>query len=179
MNIVVIVGSLRKGSYNKKIAELMVDRYDNTSLEILSIDLPLFNEDIENEPPDSVVKFKEKIKKSDGIIFITPEYNHSIPGGLKNALDWCSRADRVLVRKPTFIIGASMGNVGTARCQSHLVQVLNSPGIMALNMPSTHILIPNVQDDFDDEGNFTNKRTIDYLDKVMNKFVDWIEQNHD
>ena len=179
MNIVVIVGSLRKGSYNKKIAELMVDRYDNTSLEILSIDLPLFNEDIENEPPDSVVKFKEKIKKSDGVIFITPEYNHSIPGGLKNALDWCSRADRVLVRKPTFIIGASMGNVGTARCQSHLVQVLNSPGIMALNMPSTHILIPNVQDDFDDEGNFTNKRTIDYLDKVMNKFVDWIEQNHD
>ena len=179
MNIAIIVGSLRKESYNRKIAEFMVDRYGDMSLEILSIELPLFNEDIENDPPDSVVRFKEKIKKSDGVIFITPEYNHSIPGGLKNVLDWCSRADRVLVRKPTFIIGASSGNVGTARGQSHLVQILNSPGIMALNMPSTHVLIPNVQDDFDDEGNFTNKRTINYLDKVMNKFVNWIEQNRD
>lgn len=179
MNIAIIVGSLRKESYNRKIAEYMVDRYDDMNMEILSIDLPLFNEDIENSPPDSVVRFKEKIKKSDGVIFVTPEYNHSIPGGLKNALDWCSRGNRVLVRKPTFIIGASMGNVGTARCQSHLVQVLNSPGVMALNMPNTHILVPNVVDDFDDEGNFTNKRTINYLDKVMNKFVDWIEKNHD
>ena len=181
MSIAIIVGSLRKESYNKKIAEFLIKRYDGKyNLEIVSIDkLPLFNEDIEDDPPVEVIQFKEKIKNSSGVIFVTPEYNHSIPGVLKNALDWCSRVDRVLVRKPTFIIGASNGNVGTARCQSHLVQVLNSPGVMALNMPSTHVLIPNVQDDFDEEGNFTNERTINYLDKIMNKFLKWIEKNRD
>lgn len=180
MNIGIIVGSLRKESYNRKIAELLVDRYKDMNLEIIPIDkLPLFNEDVENDPPGSVLEFKEKIRESDGVIFVTPEYNHSIPGGLKNALDWCSRADRVLVKKPTCIIGASNGNVGTARCQSHLVQVLNCPGVMALNLPSTHVLIPNVQDDFDEEGKYTNERTINYLDKVMKKFVKWIEKNRE
>ncbi|NLL81966.1 MAG: NAD(P)H-dependent oxidoreductase [Tissierellia bacterium] len=181
MNISIIVGSLRKESYNKKIAEFLIKKFGgNHNLEIVPIDkLPLFNEDIEEEPPAEVIQFKKKLKDSDGVIFVSPEYNHSIPGGLKNALDWCSRVDRVLVRKPTFIIGASNGNVGTARCQSHLVQVLNSPGLMTLNMPNTHVLIPNVQDDFDEEGNFTNERTINYFDKIMTRFVQWIEKNRD
>lgn len=180
MNIAIIVGSLRKESYNRKIAEFLVDRYDDMNLEIVPIDkLPLFNEDIENDPPQAVTEFKEKIKESDGVIFVTPEYNHSIPGGLKNALDWCSRVDRVLVKKPTFIIGASSGNVGTARCQSHLVQVLNSPGVMSYILPSTHILIPNVQNDFDEKGNFTNERTINYIDKVMTQFVKWIDKSQE
>lgn len=178
MDIAVIVGSLRKESYNKKIAEFMVERYkDKLNLEIIPIDkLPLFNEDIENVPPIEVQEFKRKIKESDGVLFVTPEYNHSIPGGLKNALDWCSRVDRVLVNKPVFIIGASNGNVGTARCQSHLTQILNSPGIMARNLPGTHVLIPSVQDRFNDKGSFTDERTIKYLDKSVVKFMQWIEK---
>ncbi len=179
MKVAIIVGSLRKDSYNKRIANFMIERYkDKINFEIVPIDkLPLFNEDIEKEPPNEVLEFKRKIKESDGVLFITPEYNHSISGGLKNALDWCSRVDRVLVNKPVFIIGASNGNVGTARCQSHLTQVLNSPGVMARNLPGTHILIPNVQDHFDLEGNFNCERTINYLDKVVIKFVQWVEKS--
>ncbi|WFA08102.1 NADPH-dependent FMN reductase [Tissierella sp. Yu-01] len=178
MDIAVIVGSLRKESYNKKIAEFIIERYkDNVNMEIIPIDkLPLFNEDLESNPPIEVKEFKRRIKESYGVIFVTPEYNHSIPGGLKNALDWCSRVDRVLVNKPVFIIGASNGNVGTARCQSHLTQILNSPGVMALNLPSTHVLIPNVQEYFDEENKFIDKRTIKYLDKVVAKFMQWIEK---
>ena len=118
MNIAIIVGSLRKESYNKRIAEFLIKRYDGKyNLEIVSIDkLPLFNEDIEDDPPVEVIQFKEKIKNSSGVIFVTPEYNHSIPGVLKNALDWCSRVDRVLVRKPTFIIG----EIGRASCRERV-----------------------------------------------------------
>ena len=178
MDIAVIVGSLRKESYNKKIAKFIIERYkDIINIGIVPIDkLPLFNEDIENDPPIEVKEFKRRIKESDGVIFVTPEYNHSIPGGLKNALDWCSRVDRVLVNKPVFIIGASNGNVGTARCQSHLTQILNSPGVMALNLPSTHVLIPNVQEYFDEKNNFVDERTIKYIDKVVSKFMQWIEK---
>lgn len=181
MKIAIIVGSLRKESYNRKVAGFLVDRHKaSLDLEIVPIDkLPLFNEDIEEDPPVPVIEFKEKIKESDGVLFITPEYNHSIPGGLKNALDWSSRGERVLVAKPTFVMGASNGNIGTARCQSHLLQVLNSTGVLSLNLPGIHVLMSNIQNDFDKEGNYTNERTIKYLDKVMNKFIQWIEKNRE
>lgn len=179
MNVAVIVGSLRKESYNKKVANFMVERYkDKLNLEIVAIDkLPFYNEDIELDPPTEVLDFKKRIKESEGVLFVTPEYNHSIPGGLKNAIDWCSRVDRVLVNKPIFIIGASNGNVGTARCQSHLTQILNSPGVMAQNLPSTHVLISNVQEHFDEVGDFIDERTIKYLDKVVIRFMQWIEKS--
>ena len=100
MKIVAIVGSLRKDSYNMKIANFIKSRYKGKlDIEILKLnDLPLFDEDIEENPPESVNIFKEKIKASDGILFVTPEYNHSIPGVLKNALDWFSRVEQVIVR---------------------------------------------------------------------------------
>lgn len=175
MKIVAIVGSLRKESYNKRIANFMQDRYKGKlDIEILPIDnLPLFNEDIENNPPSAVKDFKEKIKESEGVLFVTPEYNHSIPGVLKNALDWCSRVERVMLNKPTFIVGASNGNIGTARCQAHLRQVLNSGGIASIDLPGNQVLIGNVQDKFDEAGNFIDERTIKYLDKVVNNYVDW------
>lgn len=178
MKIVAIVGSLRKESYNRKIAKFMKDRYKgNLDIEILPIDnLPLFSEDIEKDPPIAVVDFKSKVKESEGVLFVTPEYNHSIPGVLKNALDWCSRVDRVMVNKPTFIVGASNGNVGTARCQSHLRQVLNSGGIAAIDLQGNQVLIENVQDKFDETGNFIDERTIKYLDKVVNNYIKWAEK---
>ena len=175
MKIVAIVGSLRKESYNKRIANFMKDRYKGKlDIEILSIEtLPLFNEDIESDPPLAVKEFKNKIKESEGVLFVTPEYNHSIPGVLKNALDWCSRVERVMLNKPTFIVGASNGNVGTARCQAHLRQVLNSGGISAIDLPVNQVLIANIQDKFDEVGNFIDDRTIKYLDKVVNNYIDW------
>jgi len=178
MNIVAIVGSLRKDSYNRKIAEFMKNRYkEKMDIEILNIgNLPLFSEDIEDDPPTVVKEFKNQIKSSEGILFVTPEYNHSIPGALKNALDWCSRVDRVMKDKPTFIVGASNGNVGTARCQAHLRQVLKSGGISAIDLPGNQILIANVQDHFDKEGNFIDERTIKYLDRVVDNYIKWAEK---
>ena len=131
MKFVAIVGSLRIDSYNLKFAHVIKERYKaDHDIEIIRLnDLPLFNEDIEKEPPSSVLEFKEKIKRADSVIIVTPEYNHSIPGVVKNALDWCSRVDRVLVDKPIMIIGASNGNVGTARCQADIRKVLNAPGL--------------------------------------------------
>lgn len=178
MKIVAIVGSLRKESYNCKIANFIKERYDDKlnklDIEILSLnDIVLFDEDIEKDPPEGVKDFKEKIKYSDGVLFVTPEYNHSIPGALKNALDWCSRVERVMLDKPVFIVGASNGNVGTARCQGELRKVLNCPGIAALTLPGNHVLIENVQDKFDEFGNFTDERTIKYLDKVVDNYIEW------
>lgn len=178
MKIVTIVGSLRQDSFNKKLALFMQERYEGKlDMEILYLnDLPLFNEDTELNPPEVVKEFKKKIKEAEGVLIVTPEYNHGIPGGLKNALDWCSRVDRPMVNKPVFMIGASNGNIGTARCQGQLHQVLNAPGLAALTMPGNHVLIPNVQNDFDDNGNYTNERTIRYLDKVVDNFIKWAEK---
>lgn len=178
MNIVAIVGSLRKESYNKKVALFIKERYkDKLNIEILYLnDLVLFNEDIEENPPHAVLDFKERIKKSDGVLFVTPEYNHSIPGGLKNALDWCSRVDRVLVGKPTFIAGASNGNIGTTRCQAELRKILNSPGIAALNLPGNLFLLGNIQDKFDEKGNFNDERSIKYFDKVVDNYIEWAKK---
>lgn len=178
MKIVTIVGSLRKDSYNRKIADFIKERYDDKlnklDIEILSLnDVVLFDEDIEEHPPEGVRIFKEKVKNSDGVLFVTPEYNHSIPGVLKNALDWCSRVERVMLDKPTFIVGASNGNVGTARCQGDLRKVLNCPGLAALTLPGNHVLIEKVQDKFDESGNFTDERTIKYLDKIVDNYIDW------
>lgn len=178
MKIVAMVGSLRKESYNRKITNFMKDRYrGKLDIEILELgNLVLFNEDIENDPPKEVEEFKEKIKNSDGILFVTPEYNHSIPGALKNAIDWCSRVERVMANKPTFLLGASTGNVGTARCQIELRTVLNSPGIATLNLPGNVVIIGNVEDKFNQDGEFIDEATIKYLDKVVDNYIDWAKK---
>ena len=174
MNIVAIVGSLRKDSYNKRLAYFMKERYEGKlNIDVLLLnDIPPFNEDIEENPPHPVKEFKDKIKNSDGILFVTPEYNHSIPGVLKNALDWCSRVERVMADKPSFIVGASNGSIGTARCQSHLRQVLNTGGIGVKNLPTNEMLVKTVQDQF--EGNrLTSETTIKYLDRSVDRFLEW------
>lgn len=178
MKIVAIVGSLRKDSYNKKIAEFIKDRFkEKLEVEIILLnDLPMFNQDIEKNPPQEVKDFKRKIKSADGVLFVTPEYNHSIPGVLKNALDWCSREDRVLSNKPTFIVGASDGNVGTARCQGDLRKVLNGPGVATLNLPGNLVLIGNVDEKFNESGEFTDKRTTKRLDSVVDNFIQWVKK---
>lgn len=178
MKIAVIVGSLREKSYNRRIAEFMKDRHeDKHEIEVIRLnDLPMFNEDIEKDPPKAVREFKDKLRNSDAVIIVSPEYNHSIPGGMKNALDWCSRVDRVFVDKPVMVIGASNGNVGTARSQGVLRQVLNAPGLSAMVLPGNHVLIPNVQDSFDEDGKYIDEKTIKYLDKVIENLVKWSDR---
>lgn len=178
MKIIALVGSLRRESYNLKVARFMKERYEGKlDIEIVTLnDIPLFNEDIEKDPPESVKEFKRKVRETEGVLIVTPEYNYSIPGVLKNALDWCSRVERVMLDKPVFIMGASNGNVGTARCQGDLLRVLNAPGMAAIVLPGNHVVMPNIQDDFNETGEFTNERTKKYLDKVVDNYIEWAQR---
>ncbi|NLM04600.1 MAG: NAD(P)H-dependent oxidoreductase [Clostridiales bacterium] len=178
MKIAVVIGSISKNSYNMKLAEFIKRRYEGKlEMEVLSLkDIPMYNIDDELNPAPAVTEIKGKIKNSDGVLFVTPEYNHSIPGVLKNALDWFSRVDRVLANKPAMIVGASTGILGTVKAQIHLRQILNSGGVAAITMPGNEVFIGNIENIMDDNGNLTDESTIKFLDKVVDNFIKWIEK---
>ena len=114
MKVVAIVGSIRKDSYNLKLAKHVQKRYaDHFDLEILDLaPLPFYNQDIEIDPPEVVLDFKAKVTEADAVLWVTPEYNATIPGVLGNVIDWLSRVDKVMIGKPSMVMGASMGNLG-------------------------------------------------------------------
>lgn len=178
MKVVAIVGSNRKESYNKKITAFMQKRYtDKVEIEILPLEnLPMYNEDEELNPPAVVTDIKKKIMDSDGVLIATPEYNHSISGFLKNAIDWFSRVDKVMVNKPVMIVGCSPGALGTVRAQMQLRQILNSPGVSAFTLPGNEVFIGAVHEKINESGNLVHEPTIQFLDAVMNNFVDWIQK---
>lgn len=175
MNIIAIVGSLRKDSYNKKLADVIRERFkEQFSLQIADIStLPYYNEDNENSPPDTVNDLKQQINASDAVLIITPEFCWTIPGVLKNTLDWLSRGDRVMVRKPTMLAGVSSGMMGTIRAQLHLRQILASPGLQAKVLPpaGNELLIGNASQKFDDNGQLTDESTLQFIDDVINRFI--------
>jgi chromate reductase, NAD(P)H dehydrogenase (quinone) len=177
MKIVALVGSLRKDSYNLKLAKTIQSRYkDPFELEFANLGvLPLFNEDEEAPMPAAVSAFKQQIKEADAVLIATPEFNWSIPGLLKNALDWLSRADRELVNKPVMIVGASTSRMGTVRAQLHLRQILSSPGIAARVLPpaGNEVLVTFAKDMFDETG-LTDQPTLALLDAVLPKFMDFV-----
>ena len=180
MKIAAIVGSLRKNSYNMQLAKSIQDRYkEKMDIDILDIaSLPYFNEDIENNPPETVTSFKQKVKEADGVIIVSPEYNWSIPGVLKNALDWLSRVDKVLINKPVMTAGASPVTFGTVRAQLHLRQVLSSPGISAKVLPpaGNEILVNFAGSKFDENGKLTDENTLKFIDGVIEKFADFVKK---
>lgn len=179
MKIVAIVGSIRKESFNKKLAAFIQSQYEKqVDIEILPIEkFPMYNQDKEQNPMSIVRDTKQKISESDGILIVTPEYNHSVPGVLKNAIDWFSRVDKVMVNKPVMIAGGSTGILGTARAQMHLRQILNSPGVSALTLPGNEVFIAGIHQKIDETGKVIDESTIQILDKAINNFVDWIEKN--
>lgn len=178
MKIVGIAGSIGKDSNNKKLLNFMKERYKNkVDIEVLDIsEIPMYNLDIELNPPEIVKEIKHKIKESDGILISTPEYNHSIPGVLKNALDWFSRVDMVMIGKPAMVVGVSMGNLGTVKAQIHLRQILNSGGIGTITLPGNEVFIGTIQDKIDKSGNLIDESTIKYLDGAMDNFINWVEK---
>ena len=127
IRILGIAGSLRRNSYNRaalRAAQKVVP--DNAVLETFDLDgIPVFSEDNERQPPEKVVELKKRIREADAVLLVTPEYNYSIPSGLKNAIDWASRpyGDNAWNGKPVAVMGASVGTFGTARAQYHLRQV--------------------------------------------------------
>ncbi|MCL6452062.1 MAG: NAD(P)H-dependent oxidoreductase [Alicyclobacillus sp.] len=178
MQLIALTGSLRKGSYNAGLVATMTERYrDLFTLTPWDISkLPYFNQDEELSPPPVVRGFKDDIRAADGVVIATPEYNWSIPGILKNALDWLSRGDKVLIGKPVLVVGASTGIAGTLRAQIHLRQVLSSPGLACRMLPpgGNEVLVTFAEDKFDGAGRLVDAPTLAFLDGVVEKFVAFV-----
>lgn len=177
LKIVAIVGSIRKDSYNKQLAYTIQERYVNKfDLEILDIgELPFFNQDIENDPPESVSDFKKKINDADGVIIVTPEYNWSIPGVLKNALDWLSRVDKVLIGKPVMVAGAATGIMGTIRAQLHIRQILAGMQVNLFPPAGNEILINQAHLKFVD-GRLADEGTLAFMDQVIERYTAFVAE---
>ena len=144
INIAVVVGSLRAGSFNRRLAEALtkLPGAAGHGFEFVEIgDLPLYNQDQDSDPPAAATRLKAAIRAADAVIFATPEYNRSIPGVLKNALDHASRpyGDSAWARKPAGIIGTSQGATGTAMAQQHLRGVLAYLDMIVLTQPEAYI----------------------------------------
>ena len=168
-------GSLRKGSYNKSLlraAQKLVPK--DATLETFDLDgIPLFNQDLEGQPAETLKEFKAGIRAADAILIATPEYNYSIPGVLKNAIDCASRpyGDNAFEHKPVAIMGASTGMVGTARAQYHLRQSFVFLSCFALNQPE--VMVPFAQDKIDKDGNVTDVKTLEKVKELLTNLVAW------
>ncbi|MBP8626058.1 MAG: NAD(P)H-dependent oxidoreductase [Syntrophorhabdaceae bacterium] len=178
LNILGFAGSLRKGSFNKillRAAKKLAPA--NCKIEIFELEgIPPFNQDLEVDPPLQVKAFKENIKKADAILIATPEYNYSMPGVLKNALDWASRpyGDNVFYGKPGAIMGGSIGMLGTARAQYHLRQVCVFLNIMLLNQPE--VMVPFIDKKVDEEGRIIDEATIARIKELVEALVTWTKK---
>ena len=173
MNILGIAGSLREGSYNRaalRAAQTLAP--EGVTIETFDIKgLPGFSQDDETNPPAQVVELKQRIRDADAILLVTPEYNYSVPGVLKNAIDWASRpyGDSAWTRKPVAIMGASVGTLGTARAQYHLRQMFVFLNMYAVNQPE--VMISQAHKHFDAEGNLTEDVTKNLIRRLLEELV--------
>ena len=176
--IAVIVGSLRRESINRKLAEALA-KLAGPKLEFVFIkidDLPLFNQDLEASPPAAVTRIKGQIDGADGVLIVTPEYNRSIPGVLKNALDWASRpyGKNSFSGKPTAGIGASGGAIGTAAAQQDLRSILAYLNVVLMGQPEAYIQFK--QGLVDDQHNVTDESVRKFLQTYVDAFAAWVER---
>ena len=175
IRILGIAGSLRRESYNRaalRTATTLVP--EGAILETFALDgIPVFNQDEEQNPPAKVAELKRRIREADAILFVTPEYNYSVPGVLKNAIDWASRpyGDSAWNGKPAAIMGASPGAIGTARAQYHLRQILVYLNMFPINQPE--VMIGNAAARFDKEGNLTDETTKEFICQLLQHLVEW------
>lgn len=174
MKLVAMVGSLRKDSFNFHLVETMQERYsDKFSIEFTDIrSLPHYDQDEEENAAEAVSRLQKQVANADGVVIVTPEFNWSFPGVLKNALDWLSRGDRVMNNKPVLLAGVSPFMMGTLRAQQHLRDVLVSPGISARMLPpgGNEILVTFANEKFKD-GRLVDPSTLTFIDSVVDKFV--------
>lgn len=180
--IAIIVGSLREGSINRKIARsICALKNDNLDCSIVEIgELPLFNQDYEKNPPEQWIRFKEQIAAVDGILFCTPEYNRGMPGVLKNAIDVGSRpyGRSVFDRKPAAIVSASPGSIGGALANHQVRQ-----SCVFLNMPvmqQPEAYLGHVNDEsFDEDGKLKEGPLKGIVEKLAHAFAEWVTAIHD
>jgi chromate reductase len=175
LSILGFAGSLRQGSYNKAILRAALEMVPSEAkLEIFDLDgIPLFNQDMENQPADKLKQFKAAIRAADALLIATPEFNYSMPGVLKNALDNASRpyGDNALDGKPVAIMGASIGMLGTARAQYHLRQSCVFLNMYPLNLPE--VMIPFAHEKIDEKGSLTDPKTRKKIEELLQALIIW------
>lgn len=183
IKVAVLVGSLREGSYNMMLAKHVMNRYtEKVEFELVDLDLPLYNEDINNQErlPKRVAAYFNALARNDAILFISPEYNHSMSGAMKNAIDWGSsqpKGQTGLAKKVGLGMHCSSGMIAGARAHVHLRDSVNTIGMHML--PSNEVLISYAQTKFDDEGNLTDEPTVKFIDQVMKNFVEYYHKLKD
>jgi chromate reductase, NAD(P)H dehydrogenase (quinone) len=173
VKILGIAGSLRRESYNRSALRAAIALVpEGARIETFELnEIPVFNQDDEYDPHPSVTEFKRRIRKADAVLIVTPEYNYSIPGVLKNAMDWASRpyGDNSWDGKPVAIMGASVGIFGTARAQYHLRQTFINMNILTLNQPE--VMIGSAHERFDEKGNLTDETSKKLIRELLQNLV--------
>lgn len=178
MKILGIAGSLRKTSYNAgalRAAQQLAPA--GSTIDIFDLSpIPVYNQDLDPTPPAVITQFKSAIRAADAILICTPEYNYSVPGVLKNAIDWASRpyGDSAWLNKPIALMGASVGMFGTARAQYHLRQSFVFLDAYVLNQPE--VMIANASQRFDGDGNLTDEKTKELIKKQLDALVAWAKR---
>ena len=175
IKILGFAGSLRKASYNRSLLRAALELVpEDASLETFDLEgIPPFNQDFENQPSERVKEFKARIKAADAILIATPEYNYSIPGVLKNAIDCASRpyGDNAFEHKPVAIMGASIGMSGSAKAQYHLRQCFVFLTCFALNQPE--VMVPFAQEKFDEDGNLKDPKIREKIRELLESLIAW------
>ena len=178
VRILGFAGSLRKQSYNKAILAAAVEMVsENTTLEVFDLEgIPPFNQDLERQPPDRVKEFKSRIRAADAILIATPEYNYSIPGVLKNAIDFASRpyGENPFEGKPVALMSASIRILGGARAQYHLRQVFVFLDMHPVNKPE--VFVTFAPSKFDKEGNLTDEAAKILIRQLLENLVAWAKR---
>ncbi|MGQ7793988.1 NADPH-dependent FMN reductase [Faunimonas sp. B44] len=175
--VAVLVGSLRAGSINRKFAEslgrLAAERLECRFVEIGG--LPLYNDDLWQDPPESVARMKREVEDADAVLFVTPEYNRSFSPAIKNAIDWGTRpwGQNSWKGKPAAVIGTSPGAIGTAAGQNALKHVLVVVDTVLMGQPEVYLAYkPEL---FDEENNVVDQTLKEFLTKWIDRFADWID----
>lgn len=178
-NVAVLVGSLRQESFNRKVANALCKMAPSSlKLEIVEIgQLPLYNQDLDSNPPQPWRDFKQRIQSADAVLFVTPEYNRSVPGALKNAIDIASRpyGQSAWNGKPGAVVSASPGSIGGFGANHHLRQMLVFLNVPVLQQPEAYL--GGVDKLMDAQGNITNDSTRHFLQTFLQAFEQWVERN--
>lgn len=178
-DIAILVGSLRRDSFNRKLADALARMAPSTHrLTVLEIgDLPLYNQDDDANPAASVQRLKSAISAAHGVIFVTPEYNRSIPGVLKNAIDHASRpyGKSAFPGKPAGVIGVSVGAIGTAMAQQHLRNVIAYLDMPTMGQPEAFL---QAKDGFFDADGSIGAGSRDFVQKWLDAYVKWVDKHH-
>jgi len=175
VTILGFAGSLRKNSYNKALLRAAVELLPtDAQLEIFDLEgIQPFNQDLEKEPADKVREFKSKIREADAILIVTPEYNYSIPGVLKNAIDWASRpyGDNAFEGKPVAVMSASIGLLGGARAQYHLRQSFVFLDMYPINRPE--VIVTFAREKIDEDGRLKDETSRKFIKELLENLVTW------